>query len=351
MKTSRSLVLRGALAAASALGALVPVAVAAQCPNLTPSEGAPPRQQIFPADNWWNTDITYAPVDPASAKYIAYINNGGTRTLHPEFGGTVRKGSAAVYGYPYAIVDATTPKLAVKMQYADESDGVNHKTNKSFAFYPIPPEAITDPHWIEGGAAGDVDQRKKADRHMIILDCSNNGLYELYNVYYDTAKQQWFAGSGAYWDMDTNDMRKEGWTSGEASGLQMFPGMVRYDEAWNDAVPEITHALRVTLRETDGHVYPATHTDASTSGALPFGARLRLKTSVDGKDPALRSNDPHVQKIFRAMQHYGLIFSSVGTDMYISGTFDTRWDNGILNPAFEKLSASDFEVVKLGWRP
>ena len=318
---------------------------------MTPSEGAPPQQQVFPQDNWWNTDITYAPTDPDSATYIAYINNGGTRTLHPEFGGLVHKGGAAVYGYPYAIVDASTPRLAVKMKYADESDGVDHKTNKSFAFYPIPPEAIAQAHWIEGGAAGDVDQRRKADRHMMILDCSNNGLYELYNVYYDTGRKQWYAGSGAYWDMNTNDMRREGWTSGEASGLQMFPGMVRYDEAWNDDVAEITHALRVTLRATNGHVFPATHTDASTPGALPFGARLRLKTSVDGKDPALRTNDPHVQKIFRAMQHYGLIFSSVGTDMYISGSFDVRWDNGILNPAFAKLAASDFEVVKLGWQP
>jgi hypothetical protein len=351
MKISRSLVLPGVLAAVSAAATLAPSTAAAQCPPVTPVEGAQPLQQIFPADNWWNTDITNAPVDPGSARYIDYIDNGGSRTLHPEFGGTVHKGSAAIYGYPYAIVDATTPRLAVKMKYADESDGVNHKTMKSFPFYPIPPEAITDPHWIEGGAAGDVDQRRKADRHMIILDCSNNGLYELYNVYYDLTKQQWFAGSGAYWDMDTNAMRQEGWTSAEASGLQMFPGMVRYDEAWNDDVPEITHALRVTLRATNGHVYPATHTDATTSGALPFGARLRLKANVDGQDPALRTKDPHVQKIFRAMQHYGLIFSSVGTDMYISGTFDVRWDNGILNPAFALLSASDFEVVQLGWQP
>jgi hypothetical protein len=328
------------LLAASALFATLALpAGAGQCPPVTPIQGAQPRQQIFPADNWWNTDITYAPVDPDSDKYIAYINDGGSRTLHPEFGGTVRKGGAAVYGYPYAIVDATTPRLAVKMKYADESDGVDHKTGKSFAFYPIPPEAITEPHWIEGGAAGDIDQRRKADRHMIILDCANNGLYELYNVYYDLTRQQWFAGSGAHWDMDSNDMRPEGWTSGEASGLQMFPGMVRYDEAWNDNVPEIAHALRVTLRATDGHVYPATHTDATTRGALPFGARLRLKASVDGKDPALRTSDPHVRKIFRAMQHYGLIFSSVGTDMYISGSFDVRWDNGILTPAFENVSA------------
>jgi hypothetical protein len=273
------------------------------------------------------------------------------RTLHPEFGGTVSKGSVAVYGYPYAIVDGAQPLLAVRMAYADESDGVHHKTNKSFPFYPIPAEAITQPHWIEGGAAGDIDQRKQGDRHLIVVDCTNMGLYELYNVYFDGAKQKWQAGSGAYWDLRTDNRRPEGWTSGEASGLQIFPGLVRYDEAWNDSVPEITHALRVTLRAADGHVFPASHTDGNTPGALPFGARLRLKMSVDGKDPALRTSDPHVRKIFRALQHHGLIFSAIGSDLFVSGSFDVRWDNGILNPAFAQLRASDFEVVKLGWRP
>jgi len=326
---------------------------AQQCPDTTPAEGAPPPKPlpVFPSDNWWNLDITQAPVDAHSDDYISYIDNGGNRTLHPEFGGTVSKGSAAVYGYPYAVISGAQAKLAVKMQYADESDGVNHNTNKSFPFYPIPAEAITQAHWIEGGWAGDVDMRRKSDRHMMIVDCTNRMLYELYNVYYNTSKKQWYAGSGAAWDMTTNDTRPEGWTSGEASGLQMFPGMVRYDEAWNDAMPVIQHALRVTLRASDGHVWPATHTDGSTSGSLPLGARLRLKMSVDGKDPALRTSNPNVRKIFRAMQTYGLIFSSIGTDMYISGTFDTRWNNGILNPEFAKLSADDFEVVKLGWKP
>ena len=326
---------------------------AQQCPGNVPAEGAPPPAPLplFPADNWWNLDITNAPLDPDSAAYIRYIDNGGSRTLHPEFGGTVKKGGAAVYGYPYAIVDGSQPKLAVKFKWGDESDGVDHKTNKSLPYYPIPAEAITEPHWIEGGAAGDVDQRRRADRHMMIVDCTNKILYELYNVWYDTTRGQWLAAAGASFDMNTNDTRPEGWTSAEASGLQMFPGMVRYDEAWNDDMPDILHALRVTLREADGHVWPASHSDGSTAGALPFGARLRLKAAVDGKDPALRTNDPHVRKIFRAMQTYGLIFSSMGTDMYISGAFDTRWNNGILNPAFAKLSADDFEVVKLGWKP
>jgi hypothetical protein len=335
------------------LVALSVACAAQQCPKATPSEGAPPPQPlpVFPSDNWWNLDISQAPVDPGSDQYIHYIDNGSQRLLHPEFGGLVHKGSATVYGYPYAVVQGSQAKLAVKMRYWDESDGVDNKTGKPFPFYPIPDEAITQSHWIEGGWAGDIDKRHASDRHMMIIDCTNRMLYELYNVYYDESKQQWYAGSGAAWDMTTNDTRQEGWTSAEASGLQMFPGMVRYDEAWNDAVPVIQHALRVTLSSADGHVWPATHSDGTTSGALPFGARLRLKTSVNGQDPALRTNNLNVRKIFRAMQTYGLIFSSVGTDMYISGTFDTRWNNGILNPEFAKLSADDFEVVKLGWTP
>jgi hypothetical protein len=339
------------LALSATLLATVPSTSNAQvCPPLVPVEGAAPRSQVFPADNWWNVDISNAPVDPKSASYIAFIRNGSARPLHPEFGGTVSKGSAAVYGYPYSIVNGAQDKLAVKFEYADESDGVNHKTNKSYAFYPIPPEAITEPHWIEGGQAG--EKNVGGDRHVIVIDCTNNGLYELYSVWYDLAQQRWKAGSGAYFDMNTNNRRPEGWTSGEASGLQIFPGLVRYDEAWNDAVPDIEHALRVTLRAADGHVFPASHTDPEhTSGALPFGARLRLKMSVNGKNPVYRTSDPHMQKIFRAMQTHGLIFSAMGSDMFVSGTFDVRWNSGILNPAFALLDASDFEVVKLGWQP
>ena len=114
---------------------------------------------------------------------------------------------------------------------------------------------------------------------------------------------------------------------------------------------DIGHAFRVTVRATNGYVYPASHRAGSTAGALPMGARLRLKTSVGGADPALRTSDPNVRKIFRAMQKYGLIVADNGSDMYITGTFDTRWNNDMLNPAFATLSASDFEVVQLGWKP
>ena len=114
---------------------------------------------------------------------------------------------------------------------------------------------------------------------------------------------------------------------------------------------DIGHAFRVTVRATNGYVYPASHRAGSTAGALPMGARLRLKTSVGGLDPALRTTDPNAQKIFRAMQKYGLIVADNGSDLYITGTFDTRWNNDILNPAFATLTASDFEVVQLGWNP
>jgi hypothetical protein len=333
---------------ALALGLLPIQALHAQCPPSVPVEGAAPPAPlpVFPSTNWWNLDISAAPVDQGSANFITFI--GGTRQLHPDFGG-VDTGNA-IYGMPYAIVDGSQPKLAVTFDYWDESDGVS-STGAGLPFYPIPAQAITQPHWVEGGDPGEDDDRSSEDRHLIVIDCTNNYLYELYNVWYDTTHAQWFGGSGAFFDMNTNNRRPDGWTSADAAGLAIFPGLVRYDEAWNAAIADIGHAFRVTVRATDGYVYPASHVAGSTSGALPMGARLRLKKSVNGLDPSLRTTDPNVQKIFRAMQKYGLIVADNGSDMYITGTFDTRWDNDILNPAFAKLMASDFEVIQLGWNP
>jgi hypothetical protein len=251
---------------------------------------------------------------------------------------------------PYVIVGGTQPKLAVTFNYWDESDGVNYSTGQGIPFYPIPAQAITQSHWVEGGAPGNVDDRSE-DRHLLIIDCTNRYLYELYNVFYDATQSKWFAGSGAFFDMNTDNRRPDGWTSADAAGLAILPGLVRYDDAWNPAITDIGHAFRVTVRATNGYVYPASHRAGTTSGALPMGARLRLKKSVNGQDPALRTTDPNVQKIFRAMEKYGLIVADNGSDMYITGTFDTRWDNNILNPAFSLLSASDFDVVQLGWKP
>lgn len=303
---------------------------------------------LFPADNWWNLDISSWPVDSNSASFISFINNGGTRRLHPDFGGNAGSGYA-IFGMPYAVVTSVTNAdlKAVQFDYADESDGVDHFTNTSFPFYPIPSEAITQPYWIEGGDPGNVDLRSSEDRHLLIVDKDRNYLYELYNVFYNTTQGKWFAGSGAFFDMNTNSRRPDGWTSADAAGLAILPGLVRYDEVY-DPNAEISHALRVTVRATNGYVYPASHRAGSTAGALPMGARLRLKASVD---IIQRTSDPNVQKIFRAMQKYGLIVADNGSDMYITGTYDTRWNNDILNPAFANVSASDFEVIQLGYNP
>ena len=325
----------------------------ALCPAVAPAQGSPVRSAapLFPADNWWNLDIRSAPVDANSAAYISFINSGGTRRLHPDFGGEVSPGSVDIYGMPYAIVDASQLKLPVSFLYWDESDGVDLTTGAAKPFYPIPTQAITQPHWVEGGAPANVDQRNSGDRHLLMVDCTNNHLYELYNVFYSSTQGRWLAGSGAFFDMNSNARRPTGWTSADAAGLAIFPGLVRYDEANDPAVAEIGHALRVTVRATNGYVWPASHRAGSTSGALPMGARLRLKASVNGLDPALRSSDANVQKIFRAMQRHGLIVADNGSDLYVTGTFDSRWNNGVLNPAFAMISASDFDVVQLGWNP
>jgi hypothetical protein len=251
---------------------------------------------------------------------------------------------------PYAVVTgiASGDLRSVQFQYWDESDGVNLSTGASFPFYPIPPEAITQARWIEGGDPGNVDRRSSQDRHLLIVDGDRNYLYELYNVFYNTTQGKWFAGSGAFFDMNTNNRRPDGWTSADAAGLAILPGLVRYDEAYDPTITEIRHAFRVTVRATNGYVYPASHRAGSTSGALPMGARLRLKANVDVTQ---RTSDPNIQKIFRAMQKYGLIVADNGSDMYITGTYDTRWNNDILNPAFSNLTASDFEVIQLGYNP
>ena len=143
------------------LGLLVAPVALARCPASVPVEGAAPTVPLplFPADNWWNQDISSAPVDTNSASYIAFINNGGTRSLHPDFGGEVSPGSVAIYGMPYAIVDGSQPKRAVTFVYWGESDGVDYATGQGIPFYPIPSQAISQPHWIEGGAPG---QRRPA---------------------------------------------------------------------------------------------------------------------------------------------------------------------------------------------
>jgi hypothetical protein len=299
----------------------------------------PGPMPLFPADNWWNQDVSQAPVDARSAQFIAFINNGGTRRLHPDFGGYESPGSLNIYGFPYVVVSGDQPKRAVQFYYGDESDGVDHNTGQSFPFYPIPDEAIAQPYWIEGGPPG--SSNPGGDRHMLILDRDRRHLYELFDLGWNGTR--WTAGSGAFFDLNMNGRRPEGWTSADAAGLAIFPGLVRYDEVFG--TDEIRHAFRVTVRATNGYVWPASHRAGSNTQALPMGARLRLKATTN-----VSGFSPEIQRIFRAMQRHGLIVADNGSDMYISGAFDPRWNNDVLNPAFRALTANDFEVIELGWR-
>ncbi len=292
---------------------------------------------LFPLSNWWNTDISKAPVDPNSAAFIAYI--GTTRGLHPDFGGDSGDPSSPIYGFPYVTVSGSQPLVPVVFDYDDESD---HQAPGRPPGYPIPPEAMTQQKWIEGGLAGN-DPNADGDRHMLLIDRDNRILFELYALHFNSGAGRWEAGSGAIFPLDSNARRPDGWTSADAAGLAILPGLIRYDEVFGS--DPIRHAFRVTVRRTNGYVYPASHTAGSSSGALPMGARLRLKA---GKD--ISGFPPEVQRIFQAMKTYGLIVADNGSDMYISGTYDTRWNNDVLNPAFSSLKASDFEVVTLGWQ-
>lgn len=313
--------------------------VSAAVAQSRPPERGATLPLLFPADNWWNQDVSAAPVDARSAQFIAFINNGGSRRLHPDFGGYESPGSINIYGFPCLVVAGDQPKRSVQFYYPDESDGVDHATGRSYAFYPIPDEAIGEPYWIEGGAPGNT--APGGDRHMLIVDRDHAVLYELYDLAWNGA--QWTAGSGAAFDLTANGRRPDGWTSADAAGLAILPGLVRYDEvAGSD---EIRHALRVTVRATNGYVWPASHRAGNNPQALPMGARLRLKASKD-----LSGYGPELQRIFRAMQRHGLIVADNGSDMYVSGAFDPRWNNDVLNPAFRSLTASDFEVIELGWR-
>jgi hypothetical protein len=292
---------------------------------------------LFPPTNWWNADVRSAPVDPGSAAFITYLGGSG-RGMHPDFGGDSGEAEAPIYGIPYVVVSGAQPLVPVTFEYDDESDfGAPGRP----LGYPIPEEAKTQQKWIEGGLSGS-DPNADGDRHMLLVDRDHRILYELYALHWTGSR--WEAGSGATFPLDANTRRPDGWTSADAAGLAILPGLVRYDEVFG--ADPIRHALRVTVRRTNGYVYPASHRAGSTAGALPMGARLRLKANVDlSRFPA------PARKIFEAMKTYGLIVADNGSDMYVSGTYDTRWDNDVLNPAFSAIRASDFEVVQLGWEP
>ena len=291
---------------------------------------------LFPPTNWWNTNISGAPVDPNSASFIAFV--GASRGLHPDFGGESGDPNYPIYGMPYIVVGGSQPLVPVTFEYDDESDAGAPGRPEG---YPIPDEARTEQRFIEGGLAGS-DPNADGDRHMLIVDRDNRILYELFALRWSGSR--WEAGSGAVFPLDSNARRPDGWTSADAAGLAILPGLVRYDEVFGP--DPIRHAFRVTVRRTNGYVYPASHRAGDTAGALPMGARLRLKASKN-----ISGYPDPIRKIFQAMKTYGLIVADNGSDMYVTGTYDTRWNNDVLNPAFRSLTAGDFEVVQLGWEP
>ncbi|HXO19057.1 MAG TPA: hypothetical protein VOA87_03935 [Thermoanaerobaculia bacterium] len=293
---------------------------------------------LFPADNWWNVDVSGAPIDSNSTNFINFVGAG--HGLHPDFGGDVDPGNPAsndIYGFPYVVVSGTQPLVPVT--FVESDDQSDHGAPGRPPGYPIPVEAQTQGKWIEGGAPGGGDGN---DDHFLIVDRDRRILYELYHANWNV--DHWEAGSGAIFAFDSDARRPDTWTSADAAGLAILPGLVRYDEAFG-SVP-IRHAFRCTVRSTNGYVYPASHDAGGTAGALPMGARLRLKASTD-----LSGYTPEVQRIFQAMKTYGLIVADNGADLYVQGTYDTRWNNDVLNPAFSLLHGSDFEVVQLGWQP
>jgi hypothetical protein len=272
----------------------------------------------FPDDNPWNTPIDTASVDPNSAALIASIGAG--TGLHPDFGADWNGGP---FGLPYIVVGGSTPAVAVTFDYADESDP---------GPYPIPANAP-----IEGGAAS------SGDRHVLVIDRDHWKLYELYAAYPVAGTGNWSAGSGAIFDLASDALRPAGWTSADAAGLPIFPGLVRYDEVVEQGA--IRHALRFTVsRSRRGYVAPARHFASSdtSSSRPPMGMRVRLRAGFD-----LSSYPPSARVILQALKTYGMIVADNGSDWYLSGAPDARWNDAELN-SLKTLHGSDFEVVRMG---
>jgi hypothetical protein len=272
----------------------------------------------FPADNPWNRDVSGDPVDPASQALLASCG-GLDRGLHPDFG-TVWDG--APNGIPYVVVSGTQGKVPVSFDYADESDP---------GPYPVPSDAP-----IEGGPSG------SGDRHILIIDRDAWKLYELYDAHPVNGGQRWTAGSGAVFDLSSNALRPSGWTSADAAGLPIFPGLVRYDEAVEQKA--IRHALRFTCPTTRrAYVAPARHYASSrTESTLPpMGMRVRLRTGFN-----VSAYPANVQVILNAMKTYGMLLADNGSAWYVSGAPDPRWSDDEL-ATLRGVTARDFEVVKM----
>jgi hypothetical protein len=263
---------------------------------------------MFPADNIWNTRVEGLPIN---ARSNAWINSIGRDTgLHMDFGSGTWDGGPI--GIPYNLAGAGTPKFTLDFYYPDESDP---------GPYPIP-ENVN----IEWGS----------DHHILTVDTSNCTLYEIYDA--SSNGGRWSGGSGAIWDLEANSLRPAGWTSADAAGLPILPGLVRYDEL---ASGTIRHALRFTAGMTNGYTWPARHltSDDNAPNIPPMGARFRLKASFD-----ISPYPAEMQVLLRAMQQYGLILADNGSDWYVTGAPDEHWDNDMLH-LLDGITGNDFEAV------
>ena len=296
--------------------------LAAACGGAEPRPAMPGESptlegiSLFPPDNPWNLRVDADPVDPNSDALLASI--GLDTGLHPDFGANWNGGP---FGIPFVVVAGTQPRVPVEFEYADESDP---------GPYPIPPDAP-----IEGGASS------SGDRHVIVVDRDAGMLYELFAAYPEG--DGWRAGSGAVFDLSSNALRPAGWTSADAAGLPILPGLARYDEAVS--AEGIRHALRFTASHTRrGYVSPARHYASSSTdpGLPPMGMRVRLRASVD-----ISGYPPQARAVLEALKTYGMILADNGSDWYISGAPDSRWSDDDLR-TLGQVTGSDFEVVRMG---
>ncbi|ROL62471.1 T9SS C-terminal target domain-containing protein [Bacteroidetes/Chlorobi group bacterium ChocPot_Mid] len=271
---------------------------------------------VFPKNNIWNTPIAQLPVHPKSSDYIKTIGAG--LSLRNDFGSGLWNG--APIGIPYVLVGSYQQKITVNFQYSDESDKSG---------YPIP-----DNPPIEGG------NESTGDRHILIIDTNNCKLYELYSAYQNNDKS-WRAGSGAIYDLNSNKLRPEGWTSADAAGLPIFPGLVKFDEVQSG---EINHMIRFTVPKTQRkYLWPARHYASSITDENypPMGIVMRLKSSFNTDKLS-----PQAKVIANALKKYGMILADNGSAWFMSGVPDNRWDMDDLY-TLRQIKGSDFEAVDI----
>ena len=274
--------------------------------------------ELFPADHIWNVPVDGLPVHAQSAVYVDTI--GASAGVHPDFGAGLWDGG--IIGIPYDTVGASQPDAEVSFYYDDESDP---------GPYPIPDDAA-----VEGAPPGGFADG--GDRHVIVVDSDTCVLYELFDAEQQT-DGTWSAGSGAVYDLGGYELRPDGWTSADAAGLPILPGLVRYDEV---AAGEIAHALRFTAPQTrDEHVWPARHDASNRTGAEypPLGQRFRLRADYDAAGLSQEA-----QVVIEALKRYGMILADNGSAWFLSGVPDDRWDNDALRD-LRQLTGADFEAV------